>query len=153
MLPHGLTAHLAAPAVRDPLLRLLPEARTVAQLLVGACSCDLIVPRHPDPQEDERPLRAGYRRMGLRRDQMIRALERHRRPRPRQPASGWRPALAAFVAEHARNAGPTLYQLTFQADPASASSPAQLRTNRKSVSEVRANPEGWIGNGEVVLVG
>ncbi len=155
MLPAGLSAHLASTAERDALLRLLPDARTVAQLLVGACSCDLIVARHSDPHEDERHLRAGYRRFQLPRDQVIRALERHRRPhpRPRQPHAGWPAALAAFVAEHARNAGPTLYHLSFRPEPAARESSPDRPPIARSVKEVRGKSEGWIGEGETVLVG
>lgn len=152
MLPAGLTAHLATKAERDAFLTLLPDARTVAQLLVGACSCDLIVARQADPQEDERHLRAAYRRLNLPRDAVIRALERHRRPhpRPRQPHGGWPAALAAFVAEHARNAGPTLYHLSFRPEPVAP--PADHPPIAKSVKEVRAKAEGWIGEGELVEV-
>jgi hypothetical protein len=152
MLPAGITAHLAPRLERDALLNLLPDARTVAQLLVGACSCDLIVPRHRDPHEDERHLRAGYRQMSVPRETVILALERHRRPRPRQPATGWQAALAAFVAEHARNAGPTLYHLSFQSEPGSVSPPDDRLPITKSVSLVRANPNQWIGPGEIVLI-
>jgi hypothetical protein len=153
MLPAGITAHLAPAGQRDALQRLLPDARTVAHLLVGACSCDLIVARHPDSQEDERHLRVGYRQMNLPRDRVIHALERHRRPRPRQPKIGWQAALVGFVAEHARNAGPTLYHLTFQPEPTGGPSPDDRPPITRSVTYVRGKPKGWIENGEAVLVG
>jgi hypothetical protein len=154
MLPSGLVAHLVSTVERDALIRLLPDARTVAQLVVGSCSCDLIVPRQADPQEDERHLRAGYRRLNLPRDAVIRALERHRRPlpRPRQPPAGWPRALAAFVAEHARNAGPTLYYLSFRPDPVAGPQAQDRPPETRSVEEVRAKPGGWIGTGETVVV-
>jgi hypothetical protein len=152
MLPAGITAHLAPRGERDALLSILPDARTVAHLLVGACSCDLIVPRHQDLHEDERHLRAGYRKLSLPRDRVIRALERHRRPRPRQPAAGWQVALAAFVAEHARNAGPTLYHLNFQAEPGNENHQLGDETVTRSVAQVKARPQEWIRTGEVVMV-
>jgi hypothetical protein len=151
MLPTGLSAHLAPKAERDALLDLLPDARTVAHLLVGACSCDLFVARQADAHEDERHLRAGYRRLNLPRDVVIRSLERHRRPhpRPRQPHAGWPAALAGFVAEHARNAGPTLYHLGFESGRSAPDGSSVIET---SVRDVRAKPGKWIQEGQTVLV-
>ena len=82
---------------------------------MGACSGDLVRPRLADPVEDERELRARYQRAKLPRAEIIKELERHRRgPERRQvPPEGWAAAVAAFVVEHARNAGPTLYLLHF----------------------------------------
>jgi hypothetical protein len=91
MLPAGLMADLAPAAQRAALQRIHPPARTVAQLLVGACSCDLVRPRLDNPIEDERELRARYQGWKLPRSEIIRELERHRRgplPRP-QPSKGW----------------------------------------------------------------
>ena len=53
MLPSGLTADLAPSAERARLTRLHPSARTVAQLLVGACSCDLVRTRQESSLDDE----------------------------------------------------------------------------------------------------
>src|SRR5688572_30083508 len=90
MLPLGLSADLA-PEHRALLHRLHPTARTIAQLVVGACSCDLVRQRRADPIEDERELRARYQRAKVPRTEIIRKLERHRRgpiPRP-TPSPGW----------------------------------------------------------------
>ena len=152
MLPFGLTADLAPAAERSRLSRLHPSARTVAQLLVGACSCDLVRPRQESSLDDEREHRSRYQRRRLPRSQIIRELERHRRgpvPRP-EPPEGWPSALAAFVAEHARNAGPTLYLLEFlphDYSNSSAASPA-----RRSVAEIRATVDTWLREGEPVVV-
>src|SRR5918998_575688 len=115
MLPAGLTAHLAPATPRAALQRLHPPARTVAELLVGACSCDLVRPRLTDPITDERELRARYQRAKLPRAEIIKELERHRRgpTRRQEPPNGWAAALKAFAIEHARNAGPTFYLLHF----------------------------------------
>ena len=152
MLPSGLTADLAPTAERARLSRLHPPARTVAQLLVGTCSCDLVRTRQESSLDDEREHRARYQRRRLSRDQIIRELERHRRgpvPRP-EPPHGWRSALTAFVAEHARNAGPTLYLLEFLPhDTSSSSAAAPLR---RSVAEVRGSVETWLREGEPIVV-
>src|SRR5918995_4273934 len=107
MLPAGLTADLASSAPRAALQQLHPPARTVAELLVGACSCDLVRPRLADPLEDERELRARYHRAKLPRAEIIKELERHRRGagrRPGPPAGGARAPFSLSVA-HAPNAG------------------------------------------------
>jgi hypothetical protein len=152
MLPAGLTADLA-PSSRAALQRLHPPAKTVAQLLVGACSCDLVRPRLPNPIEDERELRARYHSWKLPRSDIIKELERHRRgplPRPHQPR-GWAAALSDFVAEHARNAGPTLYLLEF-----GSPTPREQRGTAKapiarSVREIGQAPS-WLVEGTPVLV-
>ncbi len=150
MLPPGMSAD-TLPAVDLTRLRaIFPTAQTAAHLRVGPCSCDLVRQRQPDSREDERHLRSRFSRLGLSRDRIIRELERHRRnPVAFQPPGGWRAALAEFVAEHARNAGPTLYQLAFHPGAAdSGADPVLTRT----VAEVRANPEQWLHEGPPVLV-
>jgi hypothetical protein len=151
MLPAGLTAD---PLPSNELARFrshLPAAQTAARLRVGACSCDLVRARLADPREDERHLRARYRALGLSRDRIIRELERHRGSSPgaREPAGGWRAALAAFVAEHARNAGPTLFRLRFDPGP---EGPAGVPPLTRTVSEIRADPERWLAEGPPILV-
>jgi hypothetical protein len=115
MLPAGLTADLAPSFHRTALQRLHPAAKTVAQLLIGSCSCDLVRDRLSDPIADERELRSRYRKHQLTRTEIIKELERHRRGRTLRPRSSseWAEPLAGFVVEHARNAGPTLYLLDF----------------------------------------
>jgi hypothetical protein len=151
MLPHGAVADLAGFQEQQALKSVHPEAQTVARLLLGRCSCDFVRPRVSDAREDERHLRERYRRLGLERPLVIRALERHRQePGRRSPPEGWPDALAKFVAEHARNAGPTLYHLDFSPIAAHLSAPADVR--RVTVSEVLAGPERWLKEGSPALV-
>jgi hypothetical protein len=153
MLPSGLTADLAPSPQRAALMRLLPEARTVAHLLVGSCSCDLVRPRLSSTIEDEREHRGRYHRGKLSREAIIRELERHRRgpvPRP-SPPLGWEPALTGFVVEHARNAGPTLYLLDFvPRDRAASASP--VPSIHRSAEAVRAGPSAWLIEGQPTIV-
>jgi hypothetical protein len=151
MMPAGLTADLA-PTHRASLQRLHPPARTIAKLVIGACSCGLVRPRHPNPADDERELRSRYSRNKVPRSQVITALERHRRRAlVSGPASGaWSEALAAFVVEHARNAGPTLYLLQFA---------HQERENLECgapgtclAAEVRRHPDRWLEEGKPTVV-
>jgi hypothetical protein len=148
MLPLGLTAQPVGPAQAAAARALLPTVQTVAELLVGACSCDLVRPRNPEPREDERHLRARFARLGLPREEIIRRLERHRR-RP-APASGTAgpSSLAGFVAEHARNAGPTLYVLRFGDE----AGPLVTPVTPCLVSRVRETPDTWLEEGRPLLV-
>lgn len=153
MLPPGLSAQPADRATHHRFLTLHPAAKTVARLLVGACSCDLVRPRQEDPREDERHHRERHRRAGTRRDHVLAALERHRRGvRTPPPAGGWPRALAAFVAEHARNAGPTLYLLRFESDTAASPPPDSPPLRRTRAAEVVGSPDSWLVEGTVVLV-
>jgi hypothetical protein len=152
MLPPGLTADLLPPAEQAVLRPLHPDAQTVARVLHGGCSCDLVTQRHPVASEDEAPLRARYRTLGYSRDRVIRALELHRRALERraQPAGHWPRAFSAFVAEHARNAGPTLYYLHFSHDGllrVAGGVPRQILT-----ASVRAAPDAWLPEDAPVLV-
>lgn len=148
MLPPGLAAQPLDSATAGVVRRHLPGAQTVAALLVGACSCDLVRSRDPDPREDERHLRSRYGRLGLGRDEIIRRLERHRR---HPPAPGpWPPRLAAFVAEHARNAGSTLYALHFGDRP--GPSPSDPLPLTRTLATVQAHPDGWLEEGQPLLV-
>jgi hypothetical protein len=154
MLPEGLTADAASPAQRAALQRVHPKARTVALLLVGACSCDLVRPRLDNPIEDERDLRARYQGRKLSRAEIIRELERHRRgPLPRPlPESGWAEALAGFVVEHARNAGSTLYLLDFGPHPPDTEGGINAAPLDCSVDQVRQGRTPWLVEGRPVLV-
>jgi len=151
MVPEGLTADLA-PGHRAWLQRLHPSARTVAKLVIGACSCSLVRPRHPNPIDDERELRSRYSRLRVPRSQVITALERHRRGSLVQSRSSgaWSEALAAFVVEHARNAGPTLYLLQFahqESENAEAGVPASC-----AVADVRRQHDRWLAEGKPIVV-
>jgi hypothetical protein len=153
MLPVGLVAQPADRAEHHRLLQLHPTARTVVQLVVGACSCDLVRHRHPDPRQDERDHRDRSRRAGGARGSLIAGLERHRRgAQVPAPPGGWARALAAFVAEHARNAGETLYLLRFTLPEGS---PTVVRTaaRRMTAAEVVAQPDGWLTEHAPVIVG
>lgn len=150
MLSAGIAADALPTADLAPFRAILPAARTAAHLRVGSCSCDLIRLRRVDSREDERHLRQRYSKLGLPRDRIIRELERHRGGAALlEPPAGWRGAFAAFVAEHARNAGPTLYHLVFQpGEPGAGVARALTRT----VANVRTDPAGWLEEGPPVLV-
>lgn len=149
MLPPGLTAQPAEMADAVAARRLLTGTQTAVTLLVGGCSCDLVRERGGDSREDERHLRARFSRLGLRRDEIIRRLERHRR-RPIGATGPWPPLLAAFVAEHARNAGPSLYALRFGED-APVLPPRAVPASR-TVAQVREHPAGWLDESRPTLV-
>lgn len=150
MLPRGSAADLAGFGDQQALKSIHPDAQTVARLLIGQCSCDFVRPRLPDEREDERHLRERYRRLEVSRESTIKALERHRRAAGlRAPPGGWPRALAGFIAEHARNAGPTLYHLQFSPEAVLAP-PGDVRN--LALAAVMANPEAWLAEGESTLV-
>jgi hypothetical protein len=152
MLPPGLAAQPADSADHHQLRVLHPTARTTVRLTVGSCSCDLVRARDPDPRQDERQHRERFRRAGLGRDATIAALERHRRGAGvPAPAEGWTRALAAFVAEHARNAGETLYLLCFLTPTAPTSLDQPIR--RIPAADVLAAPRDWLPEQIPVVVG
>jgi hypothetical protein len=152
MLPPGLTAQPADLPDHHQLRGLHPSARTIIRLVVGSCSCDLVRARHADPREDERQHRERFRRAGGARDAVIAAIDRHRRgAEVPPPAGGWPRALAAFVAEHARNAGETLYLLRFTVPAPRAS--AHLPARRLRAADVIARPESWLDEHAPVMVG
>jgi hypothetical protein len=151
MLPHGATADLAGFTDQQVLKALHPDAQTVARLLVGRCSCDFVRQRLADTREDERHLRERYRRLNAPRPGIIAALERHRRrPDLRYPEVNWAEALVKFVAEHARNAGPTLYYLQFSLETAVPDPAGQVR--RLTVGDTLADPSGWLTEGSATLI-
>jgi hypothetical protein len=151
MVPQGAHADLAGFTDQQTFKVLYYDSRTVARILVGRCSCDFVRPRLADPQEDERHLRDRYRRLQVTRDLVIKALERHRRGHSlRPPAEPWPRALAKFVAEHARNAGPSLYHLHFSPDAGPLPSLEGVRD--LSVAKVMAEPEGWLLEGSPARV-
>jgi hypothetical protein len=151
MLPPGLTADLAPSADQQLLKSIHPDAQTVAHILAGRCSCDLVRPRLDSALEDERYLRERYRSLGVPRESAITALERHRQGvRRRPPAGGWPQALSRFIAEHARNAGPTLFHLSFS--PGGALDPPLSAARGITVDQVRASPGSWLIEATPVLV-
>lgn len=150
MLPPGLSADLVDPRESAALLRLLPAARTAARLLAGACSCDLYLGRDPAGRSEEAELRRRYRALGVDRDARIRALERHRRTGSVHRAPGeWAPLVTAFAAEHARNAGPTLYYREVSAGGLGTIAAAPVT---RLLDEVLAEPASWLAEGRPVIV-
>lgn len=136
----GIAVNLVTPAERRRLLAAHDDARTAATLAIGACACRLTA----SPAVEERVLRARYRALGYDRSRVIEGLERHRQGRAgRHPAGHWPDRLAAFVAEHARNAGPTLYFLHFSLDGVprdlTVYPPAHLQAGA-----VRHGPTRWL---------
>ncbi|MGH7515365.1 MAG: hypothetical protein ACREOQ_20875 [Gemmatimonadales bacterium] len=153
MLPAGLTAQPADREVHHRIRALHPTAQTVARLIVGACSCDLVRPRHEIPREDERHHRERHRKAGGGREPLLAAIERHRRGAGIPvPAGGWPRALAAFVAEHARNAGPTLYLLRFVTDAAAEAPIPDAPARPIRVADVRERPDSWLEEGVALVV-
>jgi hypothetical protein len=151
MLPPGLSAQPAERADHLKLRALHPATQTTVRLVVGGCSCDLVRARDTDARADERHHRDRFRRAGWSRADVIAALERHRRGASViPPGGGWPRALAAFVAEHARNAGETLYLLRFTTEPPSGVESGSLRL---TASEVMARPDIWLTEHQPVLVG
>jgi hypothetical protein len=150
MLPPGLSADLVAPRESTALLGRFPAGRTAARLLAGACSCDLYLRRDLEGRSEEAELRRRYRALGLEREARIRGLERHRRRGPvhRSP-SEWAPLLAAFVAEHARNAGPTLYYREVSGGGLGEITSA---TVTRLVSDVIGHPLTWLAEREPSIV-
>jgi len=153
MLPTGLTADLVDPATHRQFRKPWPDTQTVARLLHGACSCDLVVQRHPVSREDEVWLRGRYRALGLTREQVLRALDNHRAALERRPVTPghWSRAVAEFVVEHARNAGASVYLLHFAHDGFLPALPAASVIER-TAAEVRAAPGTWLPEERVVVV-
>jgi len=151
MLPAGFTADLAGPADQAALRALHPGARTGMRLLLGPCACDLVLARSA-AREEERELRRRHFAAGLSRPQLIAALENHRRGGGRfdSPAAA-RAALAGFVAEHARNAGPTLYLLRFGPEPLDRR-PPKGPAARLRLSDLLGDVDGWLVEDRPVLV-
>ena len=57
MLPAGMSAHALAPDDDRRLRRDFRPARAVVRLLIGPCSCDLVLPRDSATHAEERELR------------------------------------------------------------------------------------------------
>lgn len=151
MLPPGLTADLLPPAEQNELRPLHPDAQTIARVLHGGCSCDLVRERLA-AGDDEARLRARFRTLGYSREQVVKAMDRHRRALGgRARAAGhWPKAFAGFVIEHARNAGPTLFYLQFGHDGlqrVTAEPPRPILT-----ADVRAFPGIWLPEDAPILV-
>jgi hypothetical protein len=82
---------------------------------------------------------------------VITGLERHRRrPGLRYVEKDWAEALVRFVAEHARNAGPTLYYLDFSLEFPALEPTLEVR--RVTVGQALGDPKGWLLEGSPTLV-
>lgn len=152
MLPAGVAAH-AAPYGEQMLLReRLPGAQTVVELRRGACGCDFVIQRDPVNRTDETHIRERGIRAGIPRPRLAAMLENHRLPERRvQPLAHWQDALAQFVAEHARNAGPSLYHRTFTPGPRQRSAPDDEPAT-VTVTQVRNAPGEWLKDDRLTLV-
>lgn len=156
MLPADLVAELLTTPDRQALLALHYDAQDAMRILHGRCSCDLIKQRLQDPAADEVVHRQRYRHLGYDRSRIIRYLEEHRRAaqdrRPR--AEGyWGKAFNIFVAEHARNAGATLYYRHFSQDGLSGDPGLKADMKRLPVDQVKGPVSDWLPENVPLLVG
>ena len=156
MLPAGLTADGLRKAEQQTLLDLHYDAQDAMRILHGGCSCDLIRDRQPDPKTDEVVHRQRYRHMGYDRTRMIRYLENHRRSpqdqRPR-PQGYWGEAFNAFVVEHARNAGPTLFYSHFSHDGLQHDPGLTAAMSHIQVRDVQGSVSDWLPEQTPTMVG
>lgn len=152
MLPAGTAAHAAAPGEQQFLRDLLPAAQTIVELRRGPCGCDFFIQRDPAGRTDETHLRERGIRARIARAELTAMLQCHRQPEQRvQPLEHWQRAFAAFVAEHARNAGPSVFHRTFPGGRAGRSEPAADLV-QVTVSRVRERPADWLAEGRPTLV-
>ena len=149
MLPPGFTADLASTRDQAALRALYPASRTGVHLRSGACACDVVIGHSPS-RDEERELRRRFFAAGVSREEIIPALERHRRGGRFVAPTDARAALAGFVAEHARNAGPTLYLLRFGQRSLDEQPPADLA--RLTVRDVLVNKDGWLREDRPTIV-
>ncbi len=154
MLPRGIAADLLAPAGAALLRPHLSTVITAARLLIGPCSCDFFLPRDRSARAGESELRREWSRLGLSRSEIIAALDVHRRGAPDrgEPVEHWQQALAEFVAEHARNAGPTLYYRHVSPGGLTARPPADQAPVVLPLARVRADPAGWLAPERLTVV-
>jgi hypothetical protein len=156
MLPAGVVAHAAAYGEQALMRDHLPNAQLIVELRRGACGCDFVIQRDPAGRTDETHLRERGIRAGIPRAQLAAMLAAHRQPMTRvQPVAHWQGALAGFVAEHARNAGPALFHRSFTAGSRSrrvAGAGADAEPTRVTVSRVREAPGEWLAEDRITLV-
>lgn len=151
MASKGVTIDLLPPADGARLRALLPDAQTAVRFLSGKCSCDIFLQRDPVAHREESELRRRWRKLGMNRQAILAATDRHRRPPARDRApEAWQQDIAAFVAEHLRNAGPTLYLHQFSGD-GHVHQPADDAVEF-ALEKVRRNPVNWLPEGTPVIV-
>ena len=147
MLEPGMRADALDPTAQAPYRALMRGSQSALLLRTGWCACGLLPERFRDTHTDEAHLRERYRALRIGRERTIDALERHRRSTSGdQPASG---ALGRFVAEHARNAGPSAWVLGFAADDTEPRATGPVVVRR--VEETRTGAD-WLVEGAVVHV-
>jgi hypothetical protein len=152
MLPAGVAADAAIPREYRLLRDHLDSAQTVVELRRGPCGCDFVIQRDPAGRTDETHLRERALRARVPRARIAAMLETHRTAETRvQPLAHWQRALAAFVGEHARNAGPSLYHLGFTAGLLSAP-PPRADPVEAAVSTILADPAAWLVTERLTLV-
>lgn len=150
MAPNGITVDLLPPAGGSKLRTLMPEAQTTARLLSGKCSCDFYLQRDPVSHREESELRQRWRKLGMNRQAILAATERHRRPPVmRHSPESWRAAISAFAAEHLRNSGPALFLHQFSGD--GLVHPV-VGIAEIEISKVRRDPLGWLPEGSPSIV-
>lgn len=155
MLPDGLTADALPVPEQDRLKAIHFDTATGAIVFRGPCSCDILRDRDPDARQDEAYHRQRYRQLGYNRSRMIRHLERHRQgggpSRPRPP-DYWGQAFNAFVIEHARNAGPTMYYRHFSHDGLADDLGLDHPIRRIAVDDIRGPVEHWLPESTPTIV-
>ena len=154
MLAQGITADFLPPADAALLRPHFSTAATFARLRVGPCSCAFFLPVAEHPRAAESELRRTWSRLGLTRAGIISALEFHRRGTSAhgRPLAHWRQALAGFVAEHARNAGPTLYHRHVTTTGLAGRPPADHGPVILPVARVLADAAGWLEEDRLTVV-
>jgi hypothetical protein len=152
MLPAGIAADLPPPSDARRIAMRLAGAQTTARLLVGACSCDFFLARDPGHRREESELRRRHRLLGSDRRTIIGCLARHRAGlHPPRTLDEWQAALAAFVAEHARNARSALFYHEF-ADGELAGRGLEAGPVRVPLADVAGEPGHWLPEDRPVLV-
>jgi hypothetical protein len=148
MLPPGVRADILDGPALARWRGLLRGAQAAVHLRVGRCACRLVPARFAGAHTDEAHLRAEHRRRGTPRDRVLPALERHRLGAD-EGAVVPPLALPAFVAEHARNAGPALFALAFGDGPALPAAAGAVRD--VPLAETRAG-DAWLREDAAVRV-
>jgi len=154
LLPRGIAADLLPPADAAILRVHFSTAVTFARLLVGPCACAFFLDRGHNPRAAESELRRQWSRLGLTRAEILPALESHRRGAPvrGEPLAHWQHALAGFVAEHARNAGPTLFYRHVTTTGLAGRPPGEHGPVVLPVARVLADPAGWLEHDRLTIV-
>ncbi len=154
MLPAGLSADAADAPERRRLADVADPAWQTVRLRVGACACGLFLDPANDGRSEESLLRARYFTLGVPRDAVIHALDRHRGGRPLADTAAprdRRARLAAFVAEHTRTAGSAVFLRSFQPSPMPPALVVDDRL-RRAVAAVTAAPCDWLPEDRAVEV-